>query len=60
MDIEVKPHPAATTENELWNAIVTTRRGRCYFVTYAGEKPSIEKVSQAWRDDRNAFDPYLQ
>lgn len=46
------------TCGRLWLAIVTTRRGCCYFVSYTGDRPSEEKVLKAWKEDRRAFEPY--
>jgi hypothetical protein len=59
IDVEVRPAPHSTHDSPYWRAIVTTARGLCYFVIYAGDKPSEKTVRQAWRDDRRAFDPLI-
>lgn len=46
-----------TFNGEVWRAIVTTARGRCYRCDWVGRKPSEEEVIQTWRDDRRAFEP---
>jgi hypothetical protein len=58
IQIEVREHRSSTADYPAWLAIVTTVRGYCYYVVYAGDKPSEEKVRQAWDEDRKAFDPY--
>ena len=58
LTVEVREHPSSTADYPVWLAIVTTISGLCYFVTYAGDKPSDEKVLQAWREGRKAFGPY--
>jgi len=58
LQIEIRECLQSTPDYPLWRAIVTTK-GRCYASPFAGEKPSEEKVKQAWQEDRNAFDPYL-
>lgn len=57
--VEVKERFESTADRPLWRAIVTTARGRCYSCTFAGDKPSDERVQQVWTEDRNAFDPYI-
>lgn len=48
MSVDIKPHP---TSDEHWFAIVTTKRGYCFFATYAGPKPTEEKVKADWYSD---------
>lgn len=52
--IDIRRHPRS---EEHWNGIVTTTRGLCYFCTWA-DRPTEEKVIQAWREDRRDFLPY--
>ena len=56
--IEVREHPISTPDNPRWYAVVTTARGRCYFVSWAGDKPTEEMIQQAWSENRSSFDPY--
>lgn len=63
MDIELREHPASTVERPLTLAIVTTKRGRCFYAVYApsneGDRPTEERVRKDWADNRNGFEPYL-
>ena len=52
VDVEVRGHLDSTPDRPLWKAIVTTRRGRCYFAIYAGDEPSAEKVAADYLADR--------
>jgi hypothetical protein len=54
IDVTIKSHPTAPDSHSL--CIVTTRRGRRYFVTWAGV-PTEEPVRAAWHDDRPDFQP---
>lgn len=60
LDIEIREAPGSTTDYPCWYAIMTTPRGYCYYITFAGDKPSVDAVRQAWRDDRKAFSPYCR
>lgn len=59
VSIEIRERFESTADRPLWRAVVTTAKGRSYSVTYAGDKPSEEKVIQAWGEDRAAFEPYF-
>jgi hypothetical protein len=42
-----------------WIAVLTTKKGHCWFVTGTGPEPTPEAVRAAWRDDRKRFLPYF-
>lgn len=58
VSVEVRERFESTADRPLWRAVVTTARGLSYSCTFAGDKPSDERVRQVWLDDRKAFDPY--
>jgi hypothetical protein len=61
--IDVRPmfgvHPYSDQEYHFWRAIVTTKRGYCYYVTYGDHEPTEDEVRQAWRNDYQSFDPWI-
>ncbi len=59
IEVEVRSHPSSCPEYLRWLAIVTTARGLSYFCTFAGDKPTEEKIKQEWQKARKAFDPYF-
>ena len=52
LQVEVRKDYASSPEYPMWRAIVTTARGRSYWTTYAGDRPSDEKVRQDYLADR--------
>lgn len=58
IEIEIREASYSNEDRTFWLAIVTTKAGRRYFVVYTGYKPSLQKVTQAWKGNRKAFEPY--
>lgn len=51
--VDVREHMLSTPDNPLWNAIVIEDDNQIFQTTYAGDKPSCDKVSRDWLDDKN-------
>lgn len=59
--IEVRESIYHSPKDPVWRAVVTNKAGHCWYLLYAGEKPSEDKIKADWKDPhcRDEWKPFV-